>query len=86
MANDIFQGGLLHQYAYHRAATITPNSAEDFAQDTRAVYVGTGGTLNATMPDGVELQFTGLVAGQIYPLRLRRVRAGGSASGLIALW
>lgn len=86
MANDIFRGGLLHQYAYHRAAPITPDNATDLDQDTRAIYVGTGGTLNVTMPDGVEIQFTGLVAGQIYPIRLRRVRTGGTASGLIALW
>jgi hypothetical protein len=83
---DIYNGGLLHQFAYANAAAITPSDTNDLANDTRAIYVGTGGTMNVTMPNGTQLQFTGLVAGSTVPIRVRRVRTGGTASGLIALW
>jgi len=52
---------------------------------TRAIYVGTGGTVVAVMASGGTVTFSGVQDGQILPIRVQAVGAASSASGLIGL-
>lgn len=87
-AIDGTQGGI-GQPATH-AVAVTPDDNSDLGNVTRAIYVGdvSGGTdLTVVMfGDGVTVQFTGLVAGTIIPIRVSRVKATGTTvSGIVAL-
>ena len=65
---------------------ISPNDAVDVTEVTRALYVGTGGVLSLTLQSGAELVMSGVAAGTLLPLRVRRVKATGtSASDLVGL-
>lgn len=70
-----------------RWAAITPSNSADLPSGiTRAIYVGGAGNLVADSEKGETVTFTGMVAGQIYPLRVRRVREATTATGLVALY
>ena len=65
------------------AFVITPNDATDLQEPTVSLYVGTAGTLKATMLDGSVVTYPALAAGR-HPLRIARVWANGtSATGLV---
>ena len=65
---------------------ITPNDSTDLVLPIRAIYVGGGGTLRITNAAGNIRNFTGLVAGMIYPFAARRVHATGTtATGIVGL-
>jgi len=67
-------------------AAITPSDANDLADPTRGIYVGGAGSLRARMVSGAVVDFTGLLGGVVYPLRLRQVMASGTtATGLVGL-
>lgn len=76
--------------AYTRFVAITPSDTIQFAP-TRAVYVANAGTL---VVDGAQvgnlstsITFTGMLAGNIYPLRITRAYAAGTSSvGLVGLY
>lgn len=52
----------------------------------RAIYCGGAGNLLVVMMDNVQVQFIGLSAGVIYPIRARQVLASGTtATGLVGL-
>lgn len=58
---------------------------------TDAIYVGTSNgtsTVAAIWADGRAITFTGLLAGTIYPYRVRRINSTGTAgaSNLVALY
>lgn len=58
---------------------IVPDDNNDLAQTTRALYTGKGGTLVCILADdSVEITFSSVPAGQILPLRVRRVKATGT--------
>lgn len=68
------------------AVAITPSDAAVLPRTTRAVYVGTAGTLRVTMLSGEVATFAGAQAGVVYPLRVIRVMATGTtAGGIIGL-
>lgn len=61
----------------------------DLPSITRAIYVGSisGGTsIKVTCMDDTEITFTGLIAGTILPVRIKRIWSNGTtASALIGL-
>lgn len=68
------------------AFAITPGAAE-FAQWTRAIWVGTGGDIAVEFPDGTSAVFANVASGTLLPFRARRVLvAGTTAAGLIGLY
>lgn len=62
---------------------VTPNDGADLAETTRALYIGTGGTLAVRMLSGATLTFTGVAAGSLLPVRVVRVLATGTTAGAI---
>lgn len=69
------------------AAEVTPSDSSDLASDSRSLYVGGAGTLRVTMTGGQVVNLTGISAGLVLPLRVRRVHATGTtATGIVALW
>jgi hypothetical protein len=65
--------------------TLTDNST-DLTDVARAIYVGKKGDLKVTMVGGVDVTFSGLLGGQVYPLGITKVWSGGTtATSLIAL-
>lgn len=68
-------------------APITPDDHADFAQVTRAIYVGQTGSVVVRLPEGGVVTFANAQAGSLLPVRIRGVNATGtSAAGLVALW
>lgn len=68
------------------AAAVTPNDGADLAFDSRALVIGGAGTLSVVMAGGQTVPFT-VTAGQILPIRVRRVRATGTtATAIVAIW
>jgi hypothetical protein len=65
---------------------ITPNDSADMAAVAVQVYVGVAGNMVVDTTEGTTLTFIGLQAGQILPVKCRRVRATGTtATNLIGL-
>lgn len=66
---------------------VTPDDSNDLAHVTRALYVGSVGDVTVVMKDGDTVTFTAMAGGQIYPLRIKRVKATGTtATQLVGLW
>lgn len=66
--------------------TIVPETP--FPWTTRAIYVGSvagGATVIARRADGVDVTFSGCVAGSTIPVAAIMVRNTGTASGLVGL-
>jgi hypothetical protein len=57
------------------ADEITPSDSVNLTTPTRAIYVGTGGTLKVIMVGGQTVEFQNLAAGVIYPIAAKRVFA-----------
>ena len=67
------------------AKEITPSDSE--IEVTKGVYIGTSGDLAVVMEDGSEVTFTALPAGVFHPLRVRKIKAGGTtASGIVGVY
>lgn len=68
------------------AFEVMPNDSADLLKVTRAVHVGTGGSVRVTMLSGAIVTFSGLGPGALLPIRVSRVHATGTmASDLVAL-
>lgn len=70
-------------------AAITPNDDTDLPGGvTRAIYVGGAGNIVADSASGdTSITFTGLLAGVIYPLHIKRVRSSlTTATSLLAIY
>lgn len=68
------------------AVAVAPADDTDLAWATRALYVGSTGSIRVTMLSGETVDFTQLQGGMVYPLRVRKIWAGGTdAGGLVAL-
>jgi hypothetical protein len=68
------------------AVVITADAGDLARIPTRAIYVGgTGGDVTVTMAGGGSVQFTGVAAGTILPIRIDRMTAT-TASNVIALY
>jgi hypothetical protein len=63
---------------------ITPNNNADLVETTRGLYVGVAGDVVCEMQRGNEVVYRGLLAGVVYPFRIRRVRqtSQGSPQGV----
>lgn len=68
-------------------AAVTPHDTNNLATFTRGLWVGGAGTLRVTLVGGSQLDFAGVPAGILLPLRVQRVHATGTtATGIVALW
>ncbi|PWR04397.1 hypothetical protein DKT77_01595 [Meridianimarinicoccus roseus] len=66
---------------------IVPSDAGDLSHVTRAVYVGTGGTISAQLASGAMVTMAGVPGGSLLPLRIRKVMATGTTAGqMVAFW
>ncbi len=71
---------------YRRAVAITPHASTELAEVTRAIVATDSGTAPLLFKDDtVEVTVT-LVAGVVYPFRVRRVGTGGGAAGIVGLY
>jgi hypothetical protein len=69
------------------ATAITPADATDF-KPTRAIYAGASGDVKVDMANGDSaVTFTGLAAGIVHPLSVKRIYATGTtATSIVALY
>lgn len=66
--------------------SITPSDTDLLQEATRAIYVGSAGNMVAVSVNDNEVTFNNLVAGTIYPFRIKQVKSTGTtASGLVGL-
>lgn len=67
-----------------RGRAITPSDTDVF-NPTRAIYVGTGGSLVVTELDGTtETTYLGVLGGQWFPIQCVQVKAASTATNLVA--
>lgn len=60
---------------------ITPNDVSTLSYVTRALYVGTGGTVVVRMKSGDILTLSDLPTGTLCPIRVDQVLATGTTAG-----
>ena len=69
------------------AAAVTPNDSTDLSRPSRAVFVGGAGNLKADMTNGDTVTFTGVLAGSVLPIRVRRVYSTGTtATNIVSMY
>jgi hypothetical protein len=68
------------------AFAVTPNDSTDLSETTRALYVGTAGSVAAVMASGASVSFGTVASGTVLPVRVVRVLATGTtATAILAL-
>ena len=67
-------------------APALPSAAEDFAQVSRALWIGGAGDLDLVLADGARVVLAGVPGGILLPVRARALRGGTTATGVVALW
>lgn len=69
-------------------AAITPDDDNDLPVTSRAIYVGSAGSLKVILAgDTAAITLAAVSAGQVLPLRAKRVLATGTTAGsLVGLW
>lgn len=73
-------------FAAVAAAAVTPSDANDLTNVTRALWVGTAGSVQVTMRAGQTVTFSNMNVGW-HPIRVRRVWATGTtATNIVAVW
>lgn len=74
--------------AINQAVAVIPDPAFNFPRGlTRAIYVGTGGDVNAVFQDGSTALFSSVPSGTWLPLALMRVNdSGTTAQNILALF
>ena len=67
---------------------ITPSDTVNFVEgECRGIYVGVGGNIVAVSAIGNTVTFTGVLAGQIYPIKAIRVNSTSTtATNMVALY
>ena len=65
------------------AFVVTPDDNTDLIRDTRGVYVGSSGDLRVDLVGEVTTVFSGLAAGIIHPIRVRKVYSTGTDAASI---
>lgn len=70
------------------AAAVTPNDSTDLTTWPRALFVAGAGDIAVLMAgDGAAVTFTGVPAGTILPVRVKRVKSTGTtATGIVGVW
>ncbi|UVC09033.1 hypothetical protein IHQ71_28670 [Rhizobium sp. TH2] len=65
---------------------VTPNDTNVLSETTRALYVGSAGTLAIVMASGASVTFIGVASGTVLPVRTTKVMATGtSATDILGL-
>lgn len=69
-------------------SSVTPNDSADLPSICRGIWVGGAGNLAVTLSEsGENITFTGVPAGTLLPLEVKRVYATGTtATNLVAVW
>lgn len=75
----------------HGAVAVTPNNDTDLTTNTRGLYVGGAGNLVVVMASeanaATTVTFTGVAAGTVLPIRVRRVKSTNTtATSIVALY
>lgn len=84
-ANESFSASGEQTPAAH-AIAVTPGVTE-LPELSRSIYIGGDGDLVVTMAgEGGQVTFTNVVAGMIYPLRVKSIDAGTNATGIVAIY
>ena len=65
---------------------VTASDTTAFAQATRAIYVGTGGSLSVELIWGQTIVLQNVASGTMLPLRARKVLAATTASSIVGLY
>jgi hypothetical protein len=65
------------------AFAVTPNDSTDLSETTRALYVGTAGSVAAVMASGASVTFGSIASGMVLPVRVTRVLATGTTASAI---
>ena len=83
---ELYEKGL--DSPYDAAAAITPDDSNDLATNTRSLYVGGAGNISVDMvSSGSSVVFVGMLAGESYPLRCKRVRSTSTtATNVVGMW
>lgn len=76
---------------YRHGATVTPDDSTDLSAVSRALFVGTSGSLAVVMAGGTStatISFSSIPAGTLLPIRVSRVLLTGSSNttGIVSLW
>lgn len=87
-AQDNFEPfGVAMHSPIENAASVTPHDTNELSYVTRGLYVGVSGNVTVVLSSGDEVQLVGLAAGVVHPLRVRQVKATGTAAtNIVALW
>lgn len=68
-----------------RATALTPSDGASFSA-TRALYVGTGGTVVVSMVEGGDATFVNVPDGSILPVQVTKLATGTTATEILALY
>ena len=72
---------------YEAAYVISPGDSADQPRRTRAVYVGGAGHMHVVLVSNIEVTFSGLLAGNVYPLQVEKVfETGTTATAILGLY
>ena len=71
---------------YTHAVAVTPSDTLTLATASRALWIGSTGTLTVVMSDGYTVEFQGVPSGFLLPIICLQVKnTGTSASNIVAL-
>lgn len=59
---------------------VTPHDANVLSETTRALYVGSAGSLAVVLASGAAVTFAGVASGTMLPVRTTRVMATGTTA------
>ena len=65
---------------------VSPNDTTDLAYISRAIYVGSAGTLKVTPSSGQTPVTYTVTAGAVLPIRCSRIWSTGTSAGNIVAW
>ena len=69
-----------------RLVAIAPHDTNDLAYVTKAVYIGTGGTVSIIAADDTAAVSLTVQDGAVLPIRAKRIRATGTtATGIVGM-
>jgi hypothetical protein len=70
-----------------KAFAITPHDTNELANTTRAIWVGTGGTVSVVLEDdSTQVNLTNVPNGTLLPLRAKIVHTDSTATGMIGIY
>lgn len=68
-------------------AAVTPSDSTDLDSIARSIYVGGAGDVVAVRHDGTTVTFSGVAAGTVLPIAVRRINSTSTtATGIVALF